>query len=64
MEAHGAAKAARMIENARKEVLTLFSLCGEINKLDQEMDEIVLGSLGYEPPNNVLNTDAQRTRAG
>jgi hypothetical protein len=53
-----------MIENARKEVLTLFSLCGEINKLDREMDEIVLGSLGYKPPKNVLNTDAQKTRAG
>jgi len=64
IEAHGAATAARMIEGARKEVLEMFSLCGEINKLDREMDEIALASFGYEPPNNAMNTHAQGTRAG
>ena len=43
MKAHGAATAAQMIENARKQVLERFSLCGEISKLDREMDEIALG---------------------
>ena len=58
IDAHGAATAARMIEDARKGVLETFSLCGEINKLDREMYEIVLGSFGYGPPNNALSTDA------
>lgn len=50
IEAHGAATAARMIEDARSGVLTIFSLCGKINKLDQEMDEIVLGVLDGSLP--------------
>lgn len=64
IEAHGAATAVQMIEEARKGVLKMFSLCGEVNKLDREMYEIVFGSSGYELPNNALNTDAQGTRAG
>lgn len=43
LAAHGDATTARMIEEARKGVLEMCSFCGEINKLDQEMDEIVLG---------------------
>jgi len=43
IQVHGTATTARMIEEARKGVLEMFSLCGEINKLDREMDEIVLG---------------------
>ncbi|MBI4391420.1 MAG: hypothetical protein HY575_05995 [candidate division NC10 bacterium] len=54
IEAHGSATAARMIENARKGVLEMFSLCGEINKLDREMYEIVFGKFGYEPLNQTL----------
>lgn len=64
IDSHGAATAARMIEDARENVLQMFSLCGEVKKLDREMDEIVLESVGYKPPNNALNADAQRTRAG
>lgn len=64
IEAHGSATAARMIEDARKGVLEMFSLCGEINRLDREMCESFLGSIGYGPPNNALKTDAQRRRAG
>lgn len=58
IEAHGAATAARMIEDARKGVLQTFSLCGEINKLDREMYEIAFGSSGYEPPNRTLEPTA------
>ena len=64
VEAHGAATAARMIEDARENVLQMFSSCGEVKKLDREMDEIILESVGYKPPNNALNTDVRRTSAG
>lgn len=64
IETHGAATAERMVENARNEVLTLFSLCGEVNTLDREMDEFVLEILGYRSGSNALNTDAQVMRAG
>ena len=53
-----------MVEDARKVVREMFSLCGEINKLDREMDEIVFGSSECRSPNKALNTDAQKTRAG
>lgn len=64
IEAHGAATAVRMIEDARKNALEVFSLCNERNQLDREMHEIAFGSSGYRPPNNALNTDAHGARAG
>jgi len=64
IETHGARTAAHMVEDARKVVREMFSLCGEINKLDREMDEIVFGSSECRSPNKALNTDAQKTRAG
>jgi hypothetical protein len=59
--AHGADTTARMIEEARKGVLEMLSICGEINRLDREMDDIVMGSIGHGPPNNTPSTDAKRT---
>jgi hypothetical protein len=39
IDAHGPETAARMIEEARKGILELFSNCREINKIDREMEE-------------------------
>jgi hypothetical protein len=64
IEAHGTDTTARMIEEARKGVLEMLSLCGEINRLDREMDDIVMESIGYGPPNNTLSTDAKKTDIG
>lgn len=44
IDAHGAATAARMIEEAREGVLETFSLCREINRIDLEMCEIWFGN--------------------
>ena len=44
IETHGADTAARMIRDARKGVLEVFSLCGEMNKLDREMVDMAFGS--------------------
>jgi len=56
--AHGAATAARMIEEAREGVLETVSLCREMNKLDQQMYEIWFGSAASEQPNRRLEPTA------
>lgn len=40
LQAHGTTRAAQFIEEARKVVRGLFSLCGKINRLDQEITEV------------------------
>lgn len=50
IEAYGVATTARMIEDARNGALEMFSYCGEINKIDREMNEIFLGVLDGSRP--------------
>lgn len=64
LESHGADTTARMIEDARKKALEVFTLCGERNKLEREMVEIAdmveaaFGSSGFKPPNPSLEPTA------